>query len=135
MSRLLAPSTAATSSLSFRWTACESLFCDRWIRKTIRNVTMVVPVLMTSCQVSEKPKIGPVTAQTRTTPSASPNAHELPAHAVTRPDIRSSHPLLFAMILSGCRSQWPASCGREMDSKPNAAIFFDAPGGGRGYTG
>ena len=27
---------------------------------------MVVPVLMTSCQVSEKPKIGPVTTQTRT---------------------------------------------------------------------
>ena len=37
------------------------LVLRRWIRNTIRNVTIVVPVLMTSCHVSEKPKIGPVT--------------------------------------------------------------------------
>ena len=28
-------------------------FCVFWIRNTIRNVTMVVPVLITSCHVSE----------------------------------------------------------------------------------
>ena len=44
---------AATSSFSFSCIASESLFCDRWMRNTIRNVTMVVPVLITSCQVSE----------------------------------------------------------------------------------
>ena len=44
--------------------ALLSRFCVFWIRNTIRKVTMVVPVLMTSCQVSEKPKSGPVTAQT-----------------------------------------------------------------------
>lgn len=32
-------------------------------QETIRNVTMVVPVLMTSCQVSENRNRGPVTAQ------------------------------------------------------------------------
>src|SRR3954454_24049940 len=32
------------------------------MRKTIRNVMIVVPVLMISCHVSENPKIGPVTA-------------------------------------------------------------------------
>ena len=32
-----------------------------WITKTIRNVTIVVPVLMTSCQVSDQPKNGPLT--------------------------------------------------------------------------
>ena len=32
----------------------------------MRNVTMVVPVLMMSCQVSEKPKTGPLAAQTTT---------------------------------------------------------------------
>jgi hypothetical protein len=53
MSRLLAPGVAATSSLSFRWAATESLFCDRWIKNTIRNVTTFVTVLATSCQVSE----------------------------------------------------------------------------------
>ena len=35
---------------------------------------MVVPVLMTSCQESEKWNTGPVIAQTRTTPSAATNA-------------------------------------------------------------
>ena len=29
-----------------------SRFCVFWIRNTIRNVTIVVDVLMTSCQVS-----------------------------------------------------------------------------------
>ena len=38
--------------------AAPSRFCVFWIRNTIRNVTMVVPVLMTSCHVSEKPKNG-----------------------------------------------------------------------------
>ena len=33
-----------------------------WIRKTIKKVTIVVPVLITSCQISEKPNIGPVIA-------------------------------------------------------------------------
>jgi hypothetical protein len=31
-------------------------FCVFWMRNTIRNVTIVVAVLMTSCQVSLKPK-------------------------------------------------------------------------------
>jgi hypothetical protein len=31
----------------------------------MRKVTIVVPVLMISCQVSEEPKMGPVTAQMR----------------------------------------------------------------------
>ena len=43
--------------------ASESRFCVFWIRNTIRNVMIVVPVLMTSCQVSLKPKNGPLTAQ------------------------------------------------------------------------
>ena len=53
------------SSSSLTWMAALSRFCEFWIRKTIRNVTMVVPVLMTSCHVSEKPNNGPLTAQTR----------------------------------------------------------------------
>src|SRR3954470_13169166 len=49
------------------------------MRKTIRKVTMVVPVLITSCHVSEKLKIGPVTAQTTMISAASRNAHGDPA--------------------------------------------------------
>ena len=39
---------------------------------------MVVPVLMTNCQVSDQPKAGPETAQTRTTPMASTKVDERP---------------------------------------------------------
>ena len=41
------------SSSSLTWMAALSRFCEFWIRNTIRKVTIVVPVLMTSCQVSE----------------------------------------------------------------------------------
>src|SRR5215218_9109406 len=50
--------------------AAPSRFCVFWIRNTIRNVTIVVPVLITSCQVSLKAKRGPVTAQTTITATA-----------------------------------------------------------------
>ena len=39
---------------------------------------MVVPVLMTSCQVSEKPKSGPVSAHTATANTASAKTHARP---------------------------------------------------------
>ena len=73
----------AISSLSFRCSAIVSLFCDCWIRKTIRNVTIVVPVLMTSCQVSEKRNSGPLIIQTSTTPQAMANAIGEPTIRVT----------------------------------------------------
>jgi hypothetical protein len=50
-----------------------------WIRNTMRKVTIVVPVLITSCQESEKPKSGPVTAQTTTTPTARMKVEARPA--------------------------------------------------------
>ena len=94
ISRLLAPWSAATISLSFRWTACESLFCERWMRKTIRNVTMVVPVLMTSCQVSENPKTGRSPPTRGSWRGRRANAHELPVHSVTPPASPSSASLI-----------------------------------------
>jgi hypothetical protein len=42
-------------------------------------VTIVVPVLMMSCQVSEKPKIGPLTAHTTRTVTAAAKAQGRPA--------------------------------------------------------
>src|SRR5437762_589714 len=59
------------------------------MRNTIRKVTMVVPVLMTSCQVSEKPKNGPVTAQTTTVSKASKKAMVLPVQIVAQREKRS----------------------------------------------
>ena len=49
-----APFTARSSSSSFRCIARVSRFWVFWIRNTIRKVTMVVPVLITSCHVFEK---------------------------------------------------------------------------------
>jgi len=51
---------------------------------------IVVPVLMTSCQVSEYLKNGPVISQMIMEVQASTKAQELPVHAVTRRDIFSS---------------------------------------------
>lgn len=48
-------------------------------QETIRNVTMVVPVLMTSCQVSENRNRGPVTAQMTITVKAKIKADARPA--------------------------------------------------------
>jgi hypothetical protein len=56
-----------------RWTAKASRFWVFWIKKTMRKVTMVVPVLMISCQVSENPKKGPETAQTKMMATAAKN--------------------------------------------------------------
>src|SRR5256885_897200 len=54
---------ARISSSSLSWIALPSRFWVAWMRKTIRKVTMVVPVLITSCQLSEKPNTGPLIAQ------------------------------------------------------------------------
>ena len=64
---------------------------------------MVVPVLMTSCQVSDQRKRGPVIAQTRTVPAAIPKPQLLPAQCVTpaatRSTIRSADPLALFFSL------------------------------------
>ena len=68
----------ANEFVQLTWIAAESRFCEFWFRNTIRNVTMVVPVLITSCQVSENPKKGPEIAQTTTVPRARANTQALP---------------------------------------------------------
>src|ERR1700712_5458252 len=97
-SRLLANSWAATSSLSFSCMASESLFCDFWIRNTIRKVTMVVPVLITNCQVSEYLKTGPVTAQMITVAAAIIKAAELPVAFVAQLEKRSNKFFFFFIL-------------------------------------
>ena len=89
MSRLLAPFERRHELVELELDGERVLVLARWMRNTIRKVTMVVPVLMTSCQVSEKSKTGPVTAQTRTTPSAKAKAGTLPVKCVAREAKRS----------------------------------------------
>jgi len=48
------------------------------MRKTIKKVMIVVPVLITSCQVSLNPNSGPVTAHAATTETAVMNVNGLP---------------------------------------------------------
>src|SRR5436305_10254987 len=52
------------------------------MRNTIRNVTTVVPVLMTNCHVSEKRKTGPVMHQTKITSNAMMKAVDVPVALV-----------------------------------------------------
>jgi hypothetical protein len=49
---VLAFFVAIISSSSFNCSASVSRSCVAWIRNTIRNVTIVVLILMTSCRVS-----------------------------------------------------------------------------------
>jgi hypothetical protein len=68
---------------------------------TIRKVIIVVPVLITSCQVFENSKTGPVTAHIITIRAASINAAGLPADRVTTEDILSKTleiPLVLAVV-------------------------------------
>src|SRR3989442_1054262 len=78
MTRFRAFPIAWISSSSLSCVAFASRFWVFWIRNTMRKVTIVVPVLITSCQVSEKPKIGPVTSHTRMTSTATVNAQAEP---------------------------------------------------------
>lgn len=65
---------------------------------TIRKVTMVVPVLITSCQVSEKSNIGPDRAHINTTAKAIRNDADEPVQAVTLVARFSKAPLMFCFI-------------------------------------
>ncbi len=83
--RLLAPLVAAINSLSLGCSTRKSLFRARWMRNTIRNVMMVVPVLMTSCQVSEYLNRGPVAAYSSIIPTEVTKAAVEPVNLVMVP--------------------------------------------------
>ncbi len=60
---------------------------------------MVVPVLMTNCQVSENLKRGPDTSQIIITKNEMMKAAELPVTLVTAEDIFSKPDLLFFCLI------------------------------------
>src|SRR5262245_41884974 len=60
------------------------------MRNTIRNVAIVVPVLMTSCHVSENRNGGQTAVHTMMVASAVANAPVLPVHLVTVSDSDST---------------------------------------------
>jgi hypothetical protein len=77
------------------------------MRNTIRKVMMVVPVLMMSCQVSLKPKSGPVSAQASTAASAAAKAAGL---AAVREARFAKRPNQEDVLAIGTRRSLPASC-------------------------
>src|SRR6476659_7827987 len=96
------------SSSSLTWIASESRFWVFWIRNTMRKVTIVVPVLITSCQVSLKPNSGPVTAQATMTAAATVNADGLPVARAVHLANRENHDLdrvglIGALLKGACR--------------------------------
>src|ERR1700737_249014 len=86
ISSLRALWAARISSSSFKCSAFDSRFCAFWIRKTIKNVTIVVPVLMTSCQLLEKWQAGPSNAQTTTADNAVRNPQRPPVTRIVQPE-------------------------------------------------
>src|SRR5688572_19637311 len=69
------------------------------MRKTMRNVTMVVPVLITSCHVSLKPNRGPLAAQITTMPNAVMNAIGRPVARAVVLAKRANHDEFFIPLL------------------------------------
>src|SRR3989442_6787072 len=92
------------SSSSFTWIASESRFCVLWMRNTMRNVITVVAVLMMSCQVSLKRKIGPVIAHAAITNTATVKASGLPAAFAVHLVKRVNHDLDLVGLMY-CRLQ------------------------------
>ncbi len=70
---------------------------------TMRNVTIVVPVLITSCQVSLNPKMGPVTPHTSTTPTAAAKALGRPAAREDQRAKRVNQVAFFFPMSTGAR--------------------------------
>jgi len=66
----------------------------------MRKVTIVVPVLMTSCQVSEKPKSGPVKAHKIMAETAVAKAAGWPAARAVHLANRVNHDLDFVALIA-----------------------------------
>src|SRR5215216_6728791 len=78
---------------------------------------MVVPVLMTSCQVSDQPNTGPVIAQTTTTAQASTKAVGDPTCRSIQRANRSNAPALCSDIAkSPTRREEPAFRAPELET-------------------
>lgn len=82
-----APLVERISSSSLSWIALLSRFWVFWMRNTIKKVTIVVPVLITNCQVSEKLNIGPEINQITIEIAASINTPADPASVDARDEI------------------------------------------------
>src|SRR6267154_1039514 len=72
----------------------------------MRNVTMVVAVLMTSCQVSDHPKIGPEAPQRTTTAMASRNVDDRPTCRSTQRANREKSGVACASFLATRAADW-----------------------------
>src|SRR5436305_711709 len=101
------------------------------MRKTIKSVMIVVEVLMTSCQVSLKPKSGPVAAHSRTEPSARANARGCPLNAAVRHATRENSCDALRVLpsavspheLSAGRAAWLGVATRLRAMVPRSALL------------
>src|SRR5262245_48077274 len=107
--------------------AALSRFCVFWTRKTIRNVTMVVPVLMTSCQVSLKPNNGPKTAHATIVNTAMPKPSGCPATCDVHFAKREKGELRYTMVRPPQLSvgSWQLSVGSIKNHRPHRQTFID----------
>src|SRR4051794_17046207 len=98
------------------------------MRNTIRKVTIVVPVLMTSCQVSENLKSGPVNAQTRISNTGERNVHGEPTPAATAAAI-----LRNSSFIRHAPEEPDPSCDPDVSRRCAAATRTNWPQQGGGW--
>src|SRR4029079_12375855 len=86
-------------------------------------VAMVVPVLITSCHVSLKPKIGPVIAQVTTMSTATTKARGCPVACAVPLAKRANGELRYGSIMALLHTKSHAYGGREdYDPRRNPAV-------------
>lgn len=85
---------------------------------------MVVPVLITSCQVSEYLNTGPVTAQIIIVTVAMINAAELPVAAVAQFENLSNKFFFFFMLLVQANMYFTISCNFKFQVAPGYFLAF-----------
>jgi hypothetical protein len=94
------------------------------MRKTMRKVTIVVPVLITNCQVSDHLKRGPVTAQTMIVANAVPKPQLLPAQRVTA---EAMDPVMLLMLRFFAIMGLPMAKDRPMAHFPQRPLSMEPP--------
>ena len=93
---------------------------------------MVVPVLITSCQLSEKLKIGPVTPQAITTSSATMKAQCDPTPAATAQEKRRNQLSRLCSTRSNMRRcQQGRKCSNATETPGDQCASDGSPSGGR----
>jgi hypothetical protein len=98
------------------------------MRKTARNVTIVVPVLITNCHVSSNPNTGPLAAQITIIPADAANFARSPAALATAIGMRVKKLCLLLLAIAFTSSADCECLSRRLSYVKVADLTLGEPG-------